>query len=100
MARRVLSYVSALTMLCALALAGCGPVDDAGGVPSDNGCVEQCNKCPAHQFCAQYCVLKGNCGGPVCTVLCIQGYHDNGNCKCVPDHGVQCGPSVCPAGQV
>ena len=97
-----LSFVA----LCfALAFAACGgPVEDTGGVPSANGCVEQCNKCPAQQFCAQYCVLKGNCGGRVCSVLCIQGYHSNQHCQCVPDNGnqagVACGTTTCTRGDV
>lgn len=42
-------------------------------------------------------------GQKACTLLCIQGYHLNGACECVPDHtgggGIKCGTNHCGAGE-
>ncbi len=74
-------------VLVSFALVACGSGDGDGGNREPERTVEQ----------AQH---------TACTVLCIQGYHLNGNCQCVPDKGggggkgEMCGTAHCPSGQV
>src|SRR5207253_74260 len=107
---RSLATLLGLALFVGLAAAGCDgapPVDESliektEKALSDNACHYRCQACPAHQVCALVCFASGNCGSQcVETMLCIIGYHfDSTACRCVPDAGTACGPSICPAGQV